>query len=272
MRLDSLWFYQPINFFLPWEIPEIHPWSSAPIIYWKGRSQQLPDSRLMPRMHPSWCTTHSYIHLWYGKTDTYNPHTRFRWYWWILWPHFPLLNTIATRRLGYPKAAALYHVKLLFQMHNYSRTAFGVSEEYLQNTPVINLGDVQGKVQGPITWNTHTEPLLVAYSQAVRGFKFIDISHSLQFHQHIIRYVDDNILILKIPIYKTTTNAFQEATQALDTQKYLIQVTGGDLSLTKCVCSFMGWKLVKGEYIFMTQVDYSATIEVQYQYNSLIPI
>ena len=116
------------------------------------------------------------------------------------------LNNISTKRLGRPKAAALYYVEVLTQMTYYIRTSFGVSKQYVQNSPGFNLRGL-GKFNGAghISCHTHMEPLLVSYSQAFNGFKLINPSHSIHSHRHILVHVNGKILILAIPEDKTTT-------------------------------------------------------------------
>ena len=84
----------------------------------------------------------------------------------------------------------------------------------------------------------------------------------LCFLQWIVGFVDDNSLNIKFREGQTVQEALQQAQTALSSWKRLLQITGGDLALEKCVYSFMGWVLAKGGETLGSISDFPGTIEI----------
>jgi hypothetical protein len=61
--------------------------------------------------------------------------------------------------------------------------------------------------------------------------------------------VDDNSLILTFRDGEPIEEVLQEAQTALASWQKLLQITGGDLALEKCVYSVMGWTHKKGKEV-----------------------
>ena len=93
------------------------------------------------------------------------------------------------------------------------------------------------------------EPLIIAYAKDSRGFSFKDPGHLLHFLQWVVGYVDDNSLILTFRDGEPIEEVLQEAQTALASWQKLLQITGGDLALEKCVYSVMGWTHKKGKEV-----------------------
>ena len=173
------------------------------------------------------------------------------------------LTTITTRRMGCPKEFALCHARVQNQMKHYIKTKAGVSPAFFQASPSLNIGGLgQGNGGGPISWHCHMEPLLEAYSKDNPGFSFTDPTGMLCFLQWIVGFVDDNSLNITFREGQTVQEALQQAQTALFSWKKLLQITGGDLALEKCVYSFMGWVLAKGGETLGSISDFPGTIEM----------
>ena len=54
-----------------------------------------------------------------------------------------------------------------------------------------------------------------------------------------------------------------EAQAALTSWKNLLQITGGDLALEKCVYSYMGWKNEKGAEVLGSMADLPGSIQIE---------
>ena len=91
---------------------------------------------------------------------------------------------ITTTRMGCPTRAALCHARVLNQMKHFVKTAAGISTEFIQACSQLNLGGArQGNGGGPISWHSHMEPILLAYSKLNQGFSFEDPTQVLKFIQ-----------------------------------------------------------------------------------------
>ena len=78
--------------------------------------------------------------------------------------------------------------------------------------------------------------------------------NKVHFHQYVIGYVDDNTFILTFRNNETAEEVLHEAQEELTIWKKLLQITGGNLELNKCVFLFFGWKLGNG---------YQETVEIK---------
>ena len=63
----------------------------------------------------------------------------------------------------------------------------------------------------------------------------------------VVSYVDDNTIVRIFPANSTPEQIFAELTQHLKSWRKILQITGGDLDITKSNCSIMKWKR-KGIY------------------------
>ena len=79
------------------------------------------------------------------------------------------------------------------------------------------------------------EPLIAAYAKNNKGFSFSDSAHLVHFLQWVVGYVDDNSLILTFRDGQNIEEVLSEAKKALSSWQKLLQLTGGDLALEKCV-------------------------------------
>ena len=173
------------------------------------------------------------------------------------------LTTITTRRMGCPKEFALCHARVQNQMKHFVKTKAGVSKEYFQASALLNIGGLgQGNGGGPISWHSHMEPLLQAYAQDNPGFSFTDPTSTLSFLQWIVGFVDDNSLNITFRDDQTIKEALKIAQAALSSWKQLLQLTGGDLALEKCVYSVMGWVQQKGREALGSVKDFPGSIAI----------
>ena len=174
------------------------------------------------------------------------------------------LMTVSSERMGCPDEVALCLARVLNQMKHHAQTANGISEAFIQACARLNLGGAgQGNGGGPISWHSHMEPLLLAYTKLNAGFSFEDPTQLLQFVQWIVGYVDDNSLILTFRDGQSSQEAMLEAQAALTSWKNLLQITGGDLALEKCVYSYMGWKKEKGAEVLGSMADLPGSIQIE---------
>ena len=107
------------------------------------------------------------------------------------------LITITTTRMGCPMDTALCHARVLNQMKHFIQTSSGISKAFIQSYASLNIWWC-GQVYGgwTVSWISHMEPILVAYSKMSGGLCFEDPTQVLKFIQWIVGYVDDNSLIL----------------------------------------------------------------------------
>ena len=116
-------------------------------------------------------------------------------------------------------------------------------------SPYLSQAVVKGTEGGLISWHAHMEPLMQAFAADNRGFSFSDPAQLLHFLQWVVGYVDNNSLILSFRDGQPIAEVLKEAQKALSSWQKLLQLTGGDLALEKCVYSVMGWQHKKGKEV-----------------------
>ena len=173
------------------------------------------------------------------------------------------LTTLTIRRMGCPKEFALCHARVQNQMKHYIKAKSRVSSEYFQASPTLDIGGLgQGNGGGPICWHSHMEPLLEAYTKDNPGFSFQDPTQVHKFIQWIVGYVDDNSINITFKDGQSPQEALHMAQQALTSWRKLLQLTGGDLALEKCVYSYMGWKNHKGGEVLGSAAELPGTVQI----------
>ena len=76
----------------------------------------------------------------------------------------PVVNIIATRRMGLPKNINICHATTLRNMRHYICTGFGISDRYIQWANDNNAGGLgQDSGGASVSWYSHMLPLENAY-------------------------------------------------------------------------------------------------------------
>mmetsp|Transcript_636 Transcript_636/g.588 ORF Transcript_636/g.588 Transcript_636/m.588 type:complete len:111 (-) Transcript_636:724-1056(-) len=95
--------------------------------------------------------------------------------------------------MGCPDEVALCLARVLNQMKHHFQTTNGISEAFIQACKILNIGGAgQGNAGGAVSWHSHMESLLLAYTKLNSGFSFEDPTQVLQCVQWIVGYVDDH--------------------------------------------------------------------------------
>ena len=89
---------------------------------------------------------------------------------------------------------------------------------------------------------------------------FSDLANNVSFHQHVIGHIDDSILILTFRYNETVEKVLREAQESLTIWQKVLQITGGDLEISKCIFSFLGLKLEKGGRVIVKIKDFEGDI------------
>lgn len=174
----------------------------------------------------------------------------------------PNLGEIALRRIGCPKSIASTHTITQRRMKHYVKTAFGTSEGYIQYQEKIKrvlregigmmgmiialLGPIGGVGQGggasPIIWLAVLLIMIEAYKKMNTGTEITDRITLVKIIIWILSYVDDNSLLKSFEYEESMYNILRQMKKCLLNWNTLLQYTGGDLCLEKCVISVMKWE------------------------------
>jgi len=147
-------------------------------------------------------------------------------------------------------------------MRHYVITAFGSSEGYIQYQEKLTrvllkgigmmgmilalLGPIGGVSQGggasPIIWLAVLLIMMEAYKQVNTGIEITDRITLVKIIIWILSYVDDNSLLKSFKYDESINDILRQMKKCLLDWNTLLQYTGGDLCLEKCVISVMKWK------------------------------
>ena len=75
------------------------------------------------------------------------------------------------------------------------------------------------------------------------GFSYTDPTYFDQFIKWIVGYIDNNSLIITFREGESLQEALLKTPRALTSWIKLLQLTGEDLAMKKCVYSYMSWEL-----------------------------
>ena len=170
----------------------------------------------------------------------------------------PIMNDIALRRLGCPKMISRCQNTTQRLMKHRVKTAKGVSKGYIQwnNTQTIQMiieagvtimtGNIGGIGQGaggsPVGCLAMILVMIAAYKLYASGARIHDPIKKCNKTIHVISYVDDNTLVQSLKEGLTEVQQTQLLTRCIGKWQRLLQVTGGDLALHKCLYSILQWK------------------------------
>ena len=178
----------------------------------------------------------------------------------------PNLADLALQRIGCPKSIARTHTITQRKMKHFVKTASGVSKGYIKfgekkitemlekcNNTTITIsiittliGPIGGVGQGggasPIIWLAILLVMLLVYRKFHKGVEIIDRITLTILVFWILSYVDDNTIIQSFHNEATLEVIIDEMRKCIMTWNRLLQLTGGDLSLSKCKVSILKWK------------------------------
>ena len=165
-----------------------------------------------------------------------------------------IINSVAmmaARRLGMPENQVATHAGVLKNMRYVVKTAYGVSESYIQSTSSVFLfGTGQGSGASPAIWLTLSTLMLDTLKELLpRGMKYISPDQSMSVERYSDAFVDDtqNGLSdshLRNPwSLEQTTTKLQHMAQ---TWEKILSASGGALEASKCSYYILQWKWIKG--------------------------
>ena len=191
----------------------------------------------------------------------------------------PNLCSLTMQSKGCPESIARCHTLVQKSMRHSIRIATGISKGIIQfattqktvvEDGIITLmegptgGIGQGGGGGPIAWITVIIIMLMTYRRLNEGAKLNDCLGWYALTLWVISYVDDNTIVRIFPQEMTPEMIFAQLTQHLESWRKILQITGGDLDITKSNCSVMKWKW-KGMYgnpTIMNKKELPGTITV----------
>jgi hypothetical protein len=161
------------------------------------------------------------------------------------------LAMIAAQRLGMPPSAIATHAGTLHKMQYAIKSAFGVSEGYVQSSPGAFLfGTGQGSGASPAVWLTISTVLLATLSDLVpRGMRYSSPNKKCTVERHSDAFVDDtqngltDAHLAKVWSLKTLIVQLKQMAQ---TWERILHCSGGALELSKCSYYILFWKWERG--------------------------
>ena len=178
----------------------------------------------------------------------------------------------------------LCHCVTQLLMQHYVRSAAGISKGYMkwkdcpsqpesfwdENVSAEcffgNLGGVgQGGGGSPVLWLSVMLPMLDTYKAHAEGATIQDPLEYLALMLWVLSYVDDNTLVQSFCHNVQARTLWSTASKEFGSWHHTLQITGGDLALTKCTCSVMKWQWtgVYGMPSLASVTDFPGTITVQ---------
>ena len=169
----------------------------------------------------------------------------------------PKLAELALRRLGCPSSIAKAHTEVQRKMRHYVKTAVGISEGYIKydTTPKMTMengiilmilgligGIGQGGGSSPIIWLAVLMIMLMAYKVTQPGADMYDPVTKEKVTFWLTSYVDDNTIVRYFSRSTSMIEILGAMTESLNEWLKLLQMTGGDLSLSKCKISILKWQ------------------------------
>ena len=146
----------------------------------------------------------------------------------------PELCSIVLRQVGFPRPVASYHSCTITHMIQTILTAHGESRAFITNTNNLKLGGTdQGSAGSSILWYCHMEQLLEVLTKFPPGFQFTNVTNQTHFLRYIIRCIDDNSILCKLPNSTPTHELLQISKTVLQSWQRLLHYISGVLSLFK---------------------------------------
>ena len=169
----------------------------------------------------------------------------------------PTLCELAMRARGCPKGIAQCHTQTQKRMVHRIRIATGISEgtikfaltnmQVVVDKSIISLqgktgGIGQGGGAGPLAWIAVIDVMLEAYRKLRPGAEAIDPLQLYTICYWLISYVDDNTIVAGFRDGETQDTILTTMRENLGSWRRLLQLTGGDIDVSKSKWSVMRWR------------------------------
>jgi hypothetical protein len=169
----------------------------------------------------------------------------------------PTLCELAMRARGCPKGIAQCHTITQKNMIHRIRIATGISEGTIKFA-LTNLTEVVGKTiikiqgktggigqgggAGPLSWIAVIDIMLEAYRKLRPGAEALDPVKLYSLCYWLISYVDDNTIVVGFKDNTSQRRILDTIKGNLGSWRRLLQLTGGDIDVSKSKWSIMRWK------------------------------
>ena len=179
------------------------------------------------------------------------------------------LAELALMRIGCPSNIAKAHTTVQKNMKHFVKIAVGVSIGYIKyqkkakkvtkNGIILILAGLiggirQGGGSSPIIWMAVLMIMMMAYKVTNKGADMYDPVTKERVTFWLTSYVDDNTMVRFFSRNTSMEDILAIMTKSLNEWLKLLQITGGNLSLSKCKISVLKWKR-KGYRSDMTLVS-----------------
>jgi hypothetical protein len=172
---------------------------------------------------------------------------------------------LVSRRLGMPAPAIATHAKVLERMKYYLKTAFGISDSYIQTTNSDFLfGTGQGSGASPAVWLLISTVMLSVLAKITkRGMVFQTPDGTVFLERYSDAFVDDtqngvnDAFLQGSWTLKELSINLQNMSQSWEK---LLFCTGGSLELSKCFYYLLYWRWVDGLPVLSTKEEIVAQI------------
>ena len=189
----------------------------------------------------------------------------------------PTLCELAMRARGCPKGIAQCHTITQKRMVHRIRISTGISEgtirfaltnlkEVVEKT-IVNIqgttgGIGQGGGAGPLAWIAVIDIMLEAYRKLRPGAEAIDPLQLYSICYWLISYVDDNTIVVAFKDGATQDEILQTLRTNLGSWRRLLQLTGGDIDVSKSKWCTMRWNYCKrwGTAILESEKDFPGLV------------
>lgn len=152
----------------------------------------------------------------------------------------PNLTGIEAQRLGMPNKTTIFFAKTLTGVTHGIRTGHGISEETIDPTP--EMGEIgQGVSNGPACNHVQTCPLIEPFEKLTHGVHMQDPTGEIELYQWVLSWIDDNTNTASHSPEATKEEILQSLRDNCQTWHHLACITGGELSIHKCVAYIVIW-------------------------------
>jgi ribonuclease HI len=172
----------------------------------------------------------------------------------------PTLCELAMRARGCPKGIAKCHTITQKKMIHRIRIATGISEgtisfalEHMTEVTGKTLTKIQGRTggigqgggAGPLSWIAVIDIMLEAYRKLRPGAEALDPLQLYSICYWMISYVDDNTIVMGFQEETSQNTILTTIRENLGSWRRLLQLTGGDIDVSKSKWCTMRWSYCK---------------------------
>lgn len=175
------------------------------------------------------------------------------------------------------REAAMTQSATILGMQHRIRTAHGDSKEAIQPEPLKIGGVGQGNRAGVMNNHIQSIALIEAMSKLMKGATMRDPTGTTEVIQHICGWIDDCTNTESFDPLDTAAEILNTMSNSCKIWRRLVRITGGDLSLHKCVTYIVMWKFTNdntkarmvsqeelpGKVSFLTDDDPPTKIELK---------